>query len=106
MKLEDFEIYNISMEVGDEIWFSVVEWENLAKYSIGHKLFEVLIQLLPIFPKDLEDIISKTVKISCFMPEAHITKQLPGSQKQETGKLSVMSFMKESLIKWKNWVLK
>jgi len=38
MKLEDMEIYNISMEVGDEIWFSVVEWENLAKYSIGQQI--------------------------------------------------------------------
>jgi hypothetical protein len=35
MKLEDLEIYNISMEIGDEIWFSVIEWENLAKYSIN-----------------------------------------------------------------------
>jgi four helix bundle protein len=38
MKLEDLEIYNISMEIGDEIWFSVVEWENLAKYSIGQQI--------------------------------------------------------------------
>ena len=38
MKLEDLEIYNISMEIGDEVWFSVVEWENLAKYSIGQQI--------------------------------------------------------------------
>jgi four helix bundle protein len=38
MKLEDLEIYNISMEIGDEIWFSVVEWENLAKYSVGQQI--------------------------------------------------------------------
>ena len=38
MKLEDMEIYNISMEIGDEIWFSVVEWENLAKYSIDQQI--------------------------------------------------------------------
>jgi four helix bundle protein len=38
MKLEDFDIYNISMEIGDEVWFSVVEWENLAKYSIGQQI--------------------------------------------------------------------
>jgi four helix bundle protein len=38
MKLEDMEIYNISMEIGDEIWFSVVDWENLAKYSIGQQI--------------------------------------------------------------------
>jgi len=38
MKLEDMEIYNISMEIGYEIWFSVVEWENLAKFSIGQQI--------------------------------------------------------------------
>ena len=38
MKLEDLDIYNISMEIGDEVWFSVVEWENLAKYSIGQQI--------------------------------------------------------------------
>jgi four helix bundle protein len=38
MKLEDMEIYNILMEIGDEIWFSVVDWENLAKYSVGQQI--------------------------------------------------------------------
>ena len=38
MKLEDLVIYQIAMEVGDEIWFSVTEWENLAKYSIGQQI--------------------------------------------------------------------
>ncbi len=38
MKLEDLDIYNISMEIGDKVWFSVVEWENLAKYSIGQQI--------------------------------------------------------------------
>ncbi len=38
MKLEDLEIYQLAMEIGDEIWFSVVEWENLEKYSIGQQI--------------------------------------------------------------------
>ena len=40
MKLEDMEIYNISMEIIDEIWFSVVEWKNLAKFSIGQQIVQ------------------------------------------------------------------
>lgn len=32
------EIYQLSMEVGDEIWFSIIEWDNLAKFSIGQQL--------------------------------------------------------------------
>ena len=38
MKLEDLEIYRLAMEIGDEIWFSVVEWDNLAKYSMGQQI--------------------------------------------------------------------
>ncbi len=38
MKLQDFEIYNISMEIGYEIWFSVVEWDNLSDYSVGQQI--------------------------------------------------------------------
>lgn len=38
MKLEDSEIYNVAMEIGDEIWFSVIEWENLAKFSVGQQI--------------------------------------------------------------------
>lgn len=40
MKLEDLEIYRLSMELGDEIWFSVVEWENPAKYSMGQQIIK------------------------------------------------------------------
>jgi four helix bundle protein len=38
MKLEDMEIYQIAMEIGDDVWFSVVDWENLAKYSVGQQI--------------------------------------------------------------------
>lgn len=38
MKLEDLEIYQLSMEIGDDIWFSVAKWDNLAKFSIGQQL--------------------------------------------------------------------
>lgn len=40
MKLEDMEIYRLAMDIGDDIWFSVVEWENLAKYSIGQQIIK------------------------------------------------------------------
>ena len=40
MKLEDMEIYQIAMEIGDDVWFSVVDWENLAKYSMGQQIIK------------------------------------------------------------------
>ena len=35
MKLEDIEIYQLSMKVGDEVWENVKEWDNLPKFSMG-----------------------------------------------------------------------
>ena len=40
MKLEDMEIYQIAMEIGDDVWFSVVDWESLAKYSVGQQIIK------------------------------------------------------------------
>ena len=40
MKPEDMEIYRIAMEIGDEIWFSAIGWENLAKYSVGPQIIK------------------------------------------------------------------
>ena len=38
MKLEDLEIYRLAMEISDEIWFTVIKWNNIAKYSMGQQI--------------------------------------------------------------------
>ena len=38
MKLEDLEIYQLSMEIGEEIWQIVVKWDYFAKDTIGKQL--------------------------------------------------------------------
>lgn len=38
MKLDDLEIYRTSMEIADDIWFSVLEWDKLARYSMGQQI--------------------------------------------------------------------
>ncbi len=35
MKLEDLEIYNISMDYSDKVWDFVVQWDYFAKDTIG-----------------------------------------------------------------------
>jgi four helix bundle protein len=35
MKLEDLEIYNLSMDLSDKVWDYVVSWEYFAKDTIG-----------------------------------------------------------------------
>ena len=35
MKLEDLEIYNISMNYSDKVWDIVIQWDYFAKDTIG-----------------------------------------------------------------------
>ena len=38
MKLEDLEIYQLSMEIGETIWILVENWDYLSKRAIGTQL--------------------------------------------------------------------
>jgi four helix bundle protein len=38
MKLEDLNIYQMSMTLADEVWNIVMKWENFEKFSIGKQL--------------------------------------------------------------------
>jgi four helix bundle protein len=38
LKLEDLEIYQLSMEIGEKVWAIVEGWDYLAKKSIGTQL--------------------------------------------------------------------
>jgi hypothetical protein len=35
MKLEDLEIYNLSMELSDSVWQQVIVWDYFPKDTIG-----------------------------------------------------------------------
>lgn len=38
MGLEDLEIYQIAMELGEKCWKIVIKWDNFPKFSIGNQL--------------------------------------------------------------------
>ncbi len=38
MKLEDFRVYQMSMELGEEVWKLVKDWDYFAKDTIGKQL--------------------------------------------------------------------
>jgi len=40
MKLEDLVVYQLAMEIGDEIYFLVEKWDNFHKWTIGKQLIE------------------------------------------------------------------
>jgi four helix bundle protein len=42
MKLEDVEIYNLSMELSDKIWINVEKWDYFKKDTIGKQLVRAI----------------------------------------------------------------
>ena len=40
MKLEDLVVYQLAMEIGDEIHFLIEEWDSFAKWTTGKQLIE------------------------------------------------------------------
>ena len=42
MKLEDLEVYNISMDLSDKIWFIVEQWDFFKKDTIGKQLVRAI----------------------------------------------------------------
>ena len=40
VKLEDLQVYQLSMEIAERIWKIVVEWDYLAKETIGKQLIK------------------------------------------------------------------
>jgi len=42
MKLEEFRVYQLSMELGEEIWDIVTKWDYFAKDTIGKQLVRLI----------------------------------------------------------------
>lgn len=40
MKLDDLIVYQLAMEIADEIWFLVDKWEPFAKWTTGKQLVD------------------------------------------------------------------
>jgi len=38
LNLEDLEIYQLSMEIGEEVWAIVNQWDDISKHTIGTQL--------------------------------------------------------------------
>ena len=38
MKLEEFRVYQLSMDLGEEVWNLVIKWDYLAKDTMGKQL--------------------------------------------------------------------
>ncbi len=42
MKLEDLEIYRLSMDMGEKVWSIVIKWDTFAKDTVGKQLVRAI----------------------------------------------------------------
>jgi four helix bundle protein len=42
MKLEDFKVYQMAMEMGEEIWKIVIKWDYFAKDTVGKQFVRAI----------------------------------------------------------------
>ena len=42
MKLEEFKVYQMAMEMGEEIWRIVIKWDYFAKDTIGKQFVRAI----------------------------------------------------------------
>lgn len=40
IKLEDLEIYQLALEVGEDVWAAVAKWEHFSKNTVGKQFVE------------------------------------------------------------------
>ncbi len=42
MKLEEFRVYQMSMDLGEEVWDIVLKWDYFAKDTVGKQLVRAI----------------------------------------------------------------
>jgi len=42
MKLEEFRVYQMSMDLGEEVWDIVIKWDYFAKDTVGKQLVRAI----------------------------------------------------------------
>lgn len=85
--IDDLEIYQLAMGIGDEIWNLADTWDYWKKDTIGKQLVKRQIVLPLIFLKAMEDILIKTEEISATLAGVLCLKHVHGLQRQGTGQL-------------------
>jgi hypothetical protein len=54
-RLEDLEVYKISLEISNKVWNLVILWDNFSRNNIGSQLLRSIDSVELIFPKDMEE---------------------------------------------------
>jgi four helix bundle protein len=74
MKLEELNVYRLSMEMAERIWEIVVKWDYFTKDTVGKQL----VRSADSIAANLDDTITRRIQISAIIQEDHYMKLKPG----------------------------
>ena len=78
MKLEELRVYQLSMNLAEEIWNIVVKWDFFTKDTVGKQLVKSADSVAANLSEGFADIFIKKKDNSVIINEALCMKQKPG----------------------------
>ena len=81
MKLEELQVYQLAMKLGEEVWTIVIRWDFFAKDTIGKQLVRSVDSIASNLVKVLGDTIIMRKNISATTQEDLFLKQRHGSRR-------------------------
>ena len=78
MKLEEFKVYQLSMEIAEKIWVIVDGWNNFAKDTVGKQLVRAVDSVAANLSEGYGRYQSGRTLTSATIPGALYLRQKPG----------------------------
>lgn len=84
--LKDLDVYNLSIEIADEIWKTAGQWDIISKDTVGKQLVRSADSIAANIAEGMDDIFIRRISSFAFTPAARSLKPKRGSLKQKTGR--------------------
>lgn len=79
MDIEELEVYQLAMEIGERIWKVVVKWDYFDKETMGKQLIRSADSVAANLSEGFGRFFYKENQRFCYYVEARFQKQKPGS---------------------------
>jgi len=87
MKLEEFHVYQLSMEMGEKVWEIVIKWDYFSKDTIGKQLVRSVDSVAANLSEGYGRFHFNETKHFDIIQGDHYSKQKPGLRKQTIANL-------------------
>ena len=86
-RLEDLEIYQLSMRIGDIVWETVMKWDSFSKFSMGTQIIKCVDSISANIAEGYGRNSNKEVKQFCFYSRGSLKETICFLQKSKTRNL-------------------